>query len=385
MNSYKISNSSVVFAIHAMSGGGAERVVLDLVNNWPDERYQPVLLLAQAKGAYVRHIAEHVKVVSLDLPTSFLHSFSVARRIRECLVGHHPVAIISHLSGMNRLMLRARKLGAFSAPVIVVEHNNIGRKFNISGRSGFANALVKREMTWLYSGAHAVVGVSQGVAEDIRKHLGVKDNVRVVYNPVDLDKIRKMMAIKPEGEFPRCFEGLPRPIILSAGRLHPQKAFDDLIRAFALIPEYVRGSLVILGQGELKNDLKAIASSLGIAEHVHLPGFTANPWWYMSSADLFALTSHWEGYGMVLLEALACGLPIVATDCEYGPREIISQTKKGKLAPVGDVQAIASTIRAVLADPKGSSNASTQDYLDRLRPAEVAQSYLDLALNGYHC
>ena len=374
------NKNAIVMAIPSMSGGGAERVALNLINNWPELDVSPVLLLTSACGEYLDAVNDTVPVIRLEANPSITNSLNYARALKAALAPYQPSAIVSHLVSLNRLLLRARRLGAFSAPLTVVEHNDIERYFEQCRRSPLATALLKRETAWLYAGAQAVVGVSQGVADQVRQSLGLPAaKVKVVYNPVDSAAVTAGRDAQPAERFATEFMSLPRPIIISAGRLHPQKAFADLIRAYALLPVRERGSLVVLGQGPLDAELRQMVLSLGLEGAVHLPGFTANPWWYLWRADLFALSSHWEGYPMILLEALACGLPIVATDCDYGPREIIPLAAHGRLVPVGDISALGQAMRSVLQAPEMSGESRRPVDLSAFSPAAVAHRYVDIA------
>jgi glycosyltransferase involved in cell wall biosynthesis len=140
-------------------------------------------------------------------------------------------------------------------------------------------------------------------------------------------------------------------VILGAGRLTAQKDFPTLIRAFALARAAQPMRLILLGEGELREPLRALAADLGIAAQVDLPGFVENPYAFMSRAHVFVLSSAWEGFGLVLVEAMACGTPVVSTDCPAGPAEILMGGRFGRLVPVGDAGAMAEAIRATLADP----------------------------------
>ena len=375
-----MNKTNLVIAIPSMCGGGAERVVLNLLNHWPIADVSPVLLVTSGGGEYLDAVKDSVPIIYFDASPSLVNCLSYAKSLKAALAPYQPCAIISHLVSLNRLFLRARRLGAFSIPLTVVEHSDIARYFEQCQRSPLATALLRRETAWLYAGAHAVVGVSQGVADKVRRALRLPaDLVKVVYNPVDSAAVNAGREMRPAEAFAMEFMGLPRPIIISAGRLHPPKAYADLVQAFAHLPTRERGSLVILGQGPLAAELRQVAVSLGVGDAVHLPGFTANPWWYLWHADLFALSSHWEGYPMILLEALACGLPIVATDCDYGPREIIPRSPNGRLVPVGDPEAMAQALRSVL-QAQGSSGPSRSPVdLSEFSPAAVARRYIDIA------
>jgi glycosyltransferase involved in cell wall biosynthesis len=205
-----------------------------------------------------------------------------------------------------------------------------------------------------YLMADAIIAVSNGVADDLAATTGIpRDRITTVYNPVvDLELIAK--ARQPL-EHP-WFAPHEPPVILGVGRLHPQKDFATLIRAFARVRASRPARLVILG-AESSGDsayiaeLRALPARLGVAHDVDLPGFAPNPIAYMSRAATLVLSSSHEGLGNVLIEALACGTPVVSTDCPSGPREILDHGRFGPLVPIGDDDAMAAAIQTALDDP----------------------------------
>ena len=175
--------------------------------------------------------------------------------------------------------------------------------------------------------------------------------VRVVPNPVPHDDVAAM-AVAPLDH--PWFDEPGVPVILSAGRLVDQKDFSTLIRAFAQVVKSRPARLVILGEGRERGALAALARELGVAEGVDLPGFVANPFAWMARARVFAVSSIYEGLSMVLVEAMACGTPVVSTDCPHGPREVLEDGRWGRLVPVGAAGALAAAILETLRDPVDS-------------------------------
>jgi glycosyltransferase involved in cell wall biosynthesis len=236
--------------------------------------------------------------------------------------------------------------------VVISEH------IQISLRATFAGAWGEQRLHDLlraaYLKANAIVAVSDGVADDLATHAGIpRDRITTVYNPV-VGPDLLIKAQEPLGH-PWFAPGEP-PVILAAGRLHPQKDFPTLIRVFAQLRAQRPARLVILGTGapaesEYAAGLNALAAELGVAHDVDMPGYTYNPFAYMSRAAVFVLSSRYEGLGNVLIEALACGTPVVSTDCPSGPREILDHGRFGPLVPVGDVDAMAGAIGKTLDDP----------------------------------
>ena len=201
-------------------------------------------------------------------------------------------------------------------------------------------------MRLLYPLADKVVGVSRGVAAEARSALRLRpDQVTSIYNPVITPSTEDQIA-QPTGN-PR-FDELQKPIVITVGRLFPQKDQVTLITAFAPVARAKNATLVLLGDGPERSQLEAAAQAAGIADRVHFLGFVENPLAYMARADLFVLSSTHEGFANVLVEALACGLPVVSTDCPSGPREVLDEGRYGQLVPVGDVNAFTEAMIATL-------------------------------------
>jgi glycosyltransferase involved in cell wall biosynthesis len=224
-----------------------------------------------------------------------------------------------------------------------------------------------RQLRRNYPNAEQVICVSRGVANDLVRHVpAVSDKLRVIHNPVALDACERDAPLHP------WLSQQLHPVILGAGRLSPQKDFATLLRAFARLE--ARLHLIIIGDGPERNRLLRLAHELGIAHRVALPGFVSNPRAYMASAALFVLSSRWEGFGNVLVEAMAEGTPVVATDCESGPRDILMDGLLGPLAPVGDHETLALAMRAALSAPTDSSRL--RDRAADFSPARIAERYL---------
>lgn len=300
-----------------------------------------------------------------------------SRRFRTNVIFANGFAI-----GRLALLLRAMSPVGLSREtrVVVVERSTL----SVAIRDRFPNPLMRwmilRLTQWLYRRADAIVGVSDGVTRDLEHTLRLSSgSVTTIHNPINADRIDR--AIEAAISHPlRCvFDALPRPIVITAGRLVRAKAHRDLLEAFACLPESQRGSLVILGEGPLRSDLEHQADQLGISDRVWMPGFVDNPWWFIARADVFALSSHWEGHPRAILEALACGVPIASTDCPSGPREILADATGARLTPVGDIRSLSRAIEALL------TNTETvfAENLERYSPQKVALGYSNVAEKAF--
>jgi len=227
---------------------------------------------------------------------------------------------------------------------IVREGNNTGAMID-SESTGVLRALQDFAVRTAYRRADRVVAISDGVGHALtdRFHLDAS-HVITIPNAVDLVTVRaragEAVAHLPDG-----------PFIVAAGRLTRQKGFDVLIRAFAEKLSGRRLTLVILGEGPERAPLERLVRALGLDGRVQLPGFAANPWSYFARAAAFVCASRWEGFGNVIIEAMACGTPVVATDCDFGPREIVRHGESGLLVPVDDEDALGEALASLVAQP----------------------------------
>ncbi len=229
-----------------------------------------------------------------------------------------------------------------------------------------------------YPFADALVAVSVGVADDLAPLAGLpRGRVRTVYNPVVRPEIRRLAAEPAPHRW--LSDGGP-PVVLGAGRLTEQKDFPTLVSAFAKARRQRPLRLVILGEAQradadrtARAELRGLAERLGVGAEVELPGFVANPYAWMARASLFALSSAWEGFGNVLVEAMACGCPVVSTDCPSGPAEILGGGRYGPLVPVGDPDALAAAMLRTLAAPPEMAELTAR--ADQFSVDHAADSY----------
>jgi glycosyltransferase involved in cell wall biosynthesis len=211
--------------------------------------------------------------------------------------------------------------------------------------------------------AGAILAVSDGVADDLAAVASLpRCTIRTIYNPVVTSDLLKQASVPMA--HPWFSPGAP-PVILGVGRLAAQKDFAMLIRAFARIRAGRLIRLMILGEGKKRRELEELADSLGVRQDLALPGFEENPFAYMARAAVFVLSSAYEGLPGVLIQAMACGCPVVSTDCPSGPREILEHGSYGPLVPVGDDTAMAEAIQTVL-------DASPSHERLRVRAAEFS-------------
>ena len=323
-------NNAYTIALFSPSlvGGGAERAVANLSQSLVQHGLTIHLLLARANGQMLPDISPDVRVVDFKQD----HVTRTLPHLIDYLHTEHPAILFSFQTHANLVALLAAQLARTTARTIVSEH--IVLSYNAKATPGLKEGLLPWLARIFYRRANAIVAVSRGVADDLVNVVGISSNkLHVIYNPVVTPELSEKMQIVPF--HPWFAPGTP-PVVLAVGRLTAQKDYPTLLRAFALARQERELHLLILGEGEKRPELEDMVKSLGLKNDVQMPGFAANPYAYMAHASVFVLSSAWEGLPTVLVEALACGTPVVSTDCKSGPAEILDYGRYGVLVPVGD-------------------------------------------------
>lgn len=319
-----------------MTVGGAERVALDLAGGLSDQGYDVDLVLVEATGDLLKEVPQEVTVVNLE-STRVAMSLLPLRRY---ITAREPDILYSIMTEPNLVAIAANGMAHANTTLVISEHNMLSLSTDsIKDRFISFGAWV----SYLYTD-HAVA-VSEGVRQDLLDQTRILESkVTKIYNPVRVESIA-VKASEPSDH--RWLNDDSLEVVLAGGRHEPQKGFDNLIESFTHI-QRDNARLIIFGKGPETARLKQQANELGISDRVSFVGFIENPFSYMSDADVFVLSSKHEGFGLVLIEAMASGCPIVSTDCESGPAEILEGGKYGSLVPVGDIKVLAEKIRETL-------------------------------------
>ncbi|KST67684.1 glycosyltransferase [Mastigocoleus testarum] len=299
------------------------------------------LVVANKKGGYLNQIPKQVRIINLESHGTFKAIVSLSQYLRE----HQPNTLISHTTHTNAIAVLARFLVQEKIRLVLVEDNTLFARKSKSFQRKFFPILMKL----LYRYADAIVGVSYATARDLESRLGLRTGkVKIIYNPV----VDSQLTFQANESFnhPWFQKGAP-PVFLAMGRLTQQKDFATLIKAFSILRSNKVARLMIIGEGELRGELEYLTKKLGIAQDVAIPSFVKNPYVYMKNASAFVMSSRWESLGNVLIEAMACGCPVVSTDCPHGPREILAAGKYGILVPVEDVFTLSYAMLKVLETP----------------------------------
>jgi N-acetylgalactosamine-N,N'-diacetylbacillosaminyl-diphospho-undecaprenol 4-alpha-N-acetylgalactosaminyltransferase len=349
------ADRNIVFIINSLEGGGAERILVDLLHHLQPHMtgYRAhLVLLDDCPERYPApsFVTKHVLGAGGSL------SRSVAR-LTGCLRRLSPVATISFLTRSNAASIAAAKV--LRHPCIVSERVHTSSHFSRAGTGGrISKALIRLS----YPLADHVVAVSEGVKSDLVANFGVRSNrVSVIYNPVDVKAIEAQGRAAPSVELPASFA-------VSVGRLVPNKNFSLLIEAYAR--SGITDDLVILGEGPERPRLEELVAKLNLGGRVHLPGYAANPHAVVGRAAFFVSASNAEGFPNALVEAMVLGRPVLATDCDSGPLEILSPGRAerirartsapfGILVPTNDLAAMTEGLRQV-ADPATNAAYGTQ-------------------------
>lgn len=336
-----MSERRLSFFVPTLVVGGVQRSMIVLANGFAARGYDVDLVLDRATGLLVTEVSSQVRVVELGADRVLQSIPKLARYLRR----EDPYALVTGMTHVNLAAVWARMLARCSTRVIVSER--IDRQ-NVTSIP-FYFRLISLLAIPTYRLADGVVGVSKGVSKYVSSafHLDAA-SITTIYNPIDVSRILARAVEPLPDDVPDETDGA---LIVAAGRLVAQKDFTTLLKAFAHIRPRIGGRLVILGDGPLRGELEQLAEQLGIRERVHFAGSVANPYNWMRRADLFVLSSRHEGLGNVIIEAMACGTPIVSTDCPSGPREILEDGKWGRLVPPAAPELLGEAMALTLADP----------------------------------
>jgi glycosyltransferase involved in cell wall biosynthesis len=281
--------------------------------------------------------------------------YSLLRSLAQYLSTETVGVLISNMTKFNIISVWERAISGSAFNLALVEHNLLSH--GITGRSRILSYLVR----FHYPFADRVITVSSDIKEDLCKNHGViSDRCVTIRNPLNVQSVRAKSQERVDHDWLLS----EVPVVIGVGRFAEQKEFSVLLEAFDLLTSRLDVQLVLAGDGPLREELQALTRELGLEENVDFLGFVSNPYKYMKEADLLAISSHYEGFGVVATEALACGTPVVSTDCPGGPSDILEDGQYGELVDVGDAHGLANAMHRVLEDPPDSE-----------RLVERAQSY----------
>jgi len=380
--------------IYGLSAGGAQRRTLTLVRGFAERGHRVDLVVVNPDGPLRGELPAGVRLVDLGAASPLERVFRALRRRMNVrgletacsipLLARHlrrerPDVLLSAASHVNLVSVWAWRLARIPGRLVLrVSNDPLGNPELWPRWTRPVQAFQRWMARRVYPSADAVIAVSSGVAADVARLIPLpRERIEVIDNPVVTREL--LRKSRERVDHPWVAPGAP-PLVLGAGTLKRQKDFRTLIRAFARVRATRRGHLVILGEGGQRGALEALVDELGLRADVALPGFVANPWAWMALASVFVLSSAWEGLPGALIEAMACGCPVVSTDCPSGPAEILEHGSFGPLVPVGDAGALAEAIAKTLDAPPEPSWLRARASRFSVEPA--IDRYLEILLDS---
>jgi glycosyltransferase involved in cell wall biosynthesis len=357
---------------NGLGGGGAEQVVLNLAQGFVDRGFKTQVVLLKATGIFMKKLSPKVEVIDLKVESE-VRFFTLKKlwALTKYFRREKPDVFFS-VSDTDNIAMVAKQLSRTNTSVVTV------LEMCLSDPLSWMKSSIKRTLALRsYHYVDGIVACSQGVAEDLVSLTGLDPKrIKVIYNPIDISSIIKKsqepanMALCTENEV---------PFILGVGRLVKQKDFVTLIKAFSIVRSHKLVKLFIVGEGEMGPELKSLIKMLHLEQDIEMLGFQINPYVYMKNASLFVLSSIYEGFGNVIVEAMAVGTPVVSTNCKSGPSEILDNGKYGKLVSIKNPEALAEAMLETL-----DTVADSKELQQRARDFDIdliTNQYIKLALS----
>lgn len=341
----------ILFITSNLGGGGAERALVNLINKLNRNKFEPHLALFQKEGEFVDKLANDVPVYEIQ-PQDYGSIHRTWKRIftiRKIVRNIKPDIIMSVLWQANAVVGLTDKLWNLNTNLIFNEQNSPLSSLITDARQRKLWPIAKR----LYHQADLLIATSKGIALELKSETGTSaDKIKVVYNPIDIDSSKFTPKSRISKNNQDSFK------ILAIGRLTPQKNFSMLLKTCAIVLKTHNITLIVLGEGPERENLELLSRNLNISSRVNFLGFVPEPQVYYSQADIFALTSIHEGFGNVIVEAMSMGIPVIATDCPHGPREILQNGTSGILVPINDDNHFAREIIELIENPEKREHLS---------------------------
>jgi glycosyltransferase involved in cell wall biosynthesis len=336
-----------MFFLPQLGGGGAEMNAVRLAFGLLAAGITPIYVVARGPGSYAELLPKDVEVIVLDtggINSSKVRLMRAVRPLARLIDKRRPDVLCPVMVTPALAALSALRRTRYKPATVLSIQNSLS--VSHEQEPAWVNRIELRLIERRFPAFDSAIALSEGVAEELRRIVpALGDRVEVVPNiglPLQVQTAEAMKLDRPVAE-PHC-------TLMACGRLTKQKDYSTLIRAFARLSG-TGLRLNILGDGELRQSLLQLADELGIADQVTFMGFQRDPFSYMRCADIFVLSSRWEGFGNVIVEAMAMGTPVVSTDCPHGPAEIIKDGQTGLLVPTQDPDALAAALQRLIDDP----------------------------------
>ena len=363
---------NIGFFLPSLVNGGVARSTLTLAHEFTRRGHSvQVYTLQGAVGTLTKRLAaDDLQIIELAATRAIRALPALIRLLRH----NHLDAIISATHYANIVAATAKLMARSKCVLICTERVSPYEDFK--EQPIHKRLVLPNLMRLTYRTADAIVTVSQECGDELARLLKIKRNrITTIYNPVDFANIRSAME-HPAG----CdwADDKKYPLIMGVGRLVAQKDFATLMRAFAKVRHKHKVRLAILGDGQEREALEALSREFGVADAITMPGFVSNPHAWMAKADVFVLSSTYEGLSNALVEALVCNVATVSTACPTGSREVLLDGRAGHLVAVGDWDAMAGAIMEALGNGNQGREQAIRESLQRFVPAVAAESYLSV-------
>jgi len=350
-NTYK-GPVRLLFVLDCLKGGGAQRAVINIIKNLDRANFRINLALIKRTGEFLNEVPEDVKIYDLGCKSARFAIIRLYKVIKE----DDPDIILSTLTYINEITYLATRLLSKKIPLIM--RSAIVESINSKIEPFIVRILVKKA----YCSANKVITLTDTMKRDLIKNYKIPARrIEIIPNMINFDHIRQKSYEDIQEDFITKKRG-DIPLLTTIGRLTEQKGIRFLIEGFAQYRRYHDARLLIMGRGELERDLIKLSTDLGIRDDIYFAGFKANPYKYLARSDLFILPSLWEGFPNVLIEAMACGIPVIATNSASGASEIIADSHDGILVPAADSDAIYQAIKTLLGNSELRKGIAKMGY-----------------------
>jgi glycosyltransferase involved in cell wall biosynthesis len=350
-------SKNILFVIPSLAGGGAERVLVSLVARLTPSQFKPEVITFYPDNIFKGELPSYISVKTMSAGHSFLAKLRLFLQLIWAFKKKRFDLICSHLSYANWITTLAWLVAGKPCPLVITQHNLPTFTSQTAPRPSLQRFLIRT----LYPRATKIVAVCQAVKEDLVARFKINPGkITVIYNGIDQDRVRTLAQqdlVLQENQVSVKQD----PLIITVGRFSAQKNQELLLRAFKQVKtSLLKAQLIILGEGEKKQELIDLARQLGISDSVHFLNFQPNPFSFITQSDVLVLSSAWEGFPLVILEAMVCGTPVVAANCPSGIPELITHQQNGWLVPAGDDQKMAEAIINLLENKNLSTCLANQ-------------------------